>query len=199
MTNLAYDFPDGYREERKWEKLNGVIYFMAPPSPSVAHGGVSDNIKYIFRRYLKGKTCRAFGENTDLILTENDTVIPDAMIVCNPDIIKQKGVYGAPELVVEILSRSSVVKDRTYKKDLYERCGIKEYWIVDAGYKTIDVFWLMNGKYVLNNVYFLPDEHWLSDRTQEENEAIVYEFKASIFDDLVIDIREVFEGVDDFE
>ena len=95
-TNLAY------QEEPREELLNGKIVMM--PSPSVNHSIVASNIYYVFQTYLKGKTCRAFNDGVDVFLTENDRVIPDVMIVCRKDIIKPDGIYGAPELVVEVLS-----------------------------------------------------------------------------------------------
>ena len=96
-NNLAY-------QEESWDELiDGKLVAMSP-RPSVNHHQVSLNIANIFSRYLKGKTCRPFGDGVDLYLTEKDRFIPDGMIVCDPRKIGRDGIYGAPDLVVEVLS-----------------------------------------------------------------------------------------------
>ncbi len=119
-----------YQEEPREELLRGEIYVMS--SPSVNHSRAASNIYYVFRNHLKQKTCKAFADGVDVYLTENDRVIPDAMIVCSKDIIHPDGIHGAPDLIVEVLSPSTAKNDKGYKKDLYERSGVKEYWIVDT-------------------------------------------------------------------
>ncbi|MCL2854638.1 MAG: Uma2 family endonuclease [Defluviitaleaceae bacterium] len=195
MSNLAHQFPNGFKEIRRKEKLDGVIHLMSP-SACVYHGLVSLSIASIFKRHLKGKPCTPFGDGVDVFLTEDDTVIPDAMIVCNRDIIKKNGIHGAPDLIVEVLSPSTASNDKNYKKNLYERCGVKEYWIVDVHNYTVDVFHLVDGKYVLAGIYTSHEEAWLAERTQEELDAIIYTFKVSLFNDFVVDVREIFEDID---
>ena len=134
-NNLAY-------QAEPWEeKLNGQIILMSP-RPSVNHNQLIGNIYHIFRSYLKGKACKAFTDGVDVFLTDKDNVIPDAMIVCNKDIIKPDGIHGAPDLVVEVLSPSTAKNDRGYKKDLYEAAGVKEYWIVDPTMRSIEAYLL---------------------------------------------------------
>jgi len=112
-----------YQEEPREELLHGEIYMMS--SPSVNHSQTASNIYYALRSFLKGKPCRAFNDGVDVFLTENDRAIPDAMIVCDKTIIKNNGVHGAPDLVVEVLSPSTAKNDRGYKKELYEKSGVK--------------------------------------------------------------------------
>ena len=88
-----------YKEEPWEEELNGNIVLMSP-RPSVNHNRVASKIFATFYNCLKGKSCEAFVDGTDVYLTEKDHVIPDVMIVCNQDIIKENGVHGAPDLVV---------------------------------------------------------------------------------------------------
>ena len=119
MGNLAF-------QEDIWEEiLNGKIIAMSP-RPSVNHNIVMTNIYNIFTNYLEGNTCEAFTGGIDVHLTEKDTVIPDVMIVCNKEIIKKDGIYGAPDLIVEVLSPGTAKNDRGYKRDLYGKCGVKE-------------------------------------------------------------------------
>jgi len=62
----------------------------------------------------------------------SDTVVqPDVFVVCDPDKIQDDGIHGAPDFVVEVLSDSTAYKDLTAKKSLYERAGVREYWLVD--------------------------------------------------------------------
>ena len=106
-------------QEESWDELiNGKVAAMSH-RPSVNHHQVSLNIASIFSRYLKGKICRPFGDGVDLYLTEKDRFIPDGMVICDPRKIKRNGVYGAPDLVVEILSPGTARNDRGYKKDAY--------------------------------------------------------------------------------
>ena len=156
-----------YQEEPREELLNGKIYMMS--SPTVNHSQIASNIYYAFRSYLKDKTCRAFNDGVDVYLTENDRVIPDAMIVCNKNNIKLDGIHGAPDLVVEVLSPGTAKNDKGYKKDLYETAGVKEYWIIDPMLRSIEVYLLTDGKFALNDVYALyPDGLSVTDKEREE-------------------------------
>lgn len=181
--NLAY-------QEEPWEeKLNGQIFLMSP-RPSVNHNQAAGNIYHIFRNYLKGKTCRAFPDGTDVFLTEEDNVIPDAMIVCNKDIIKPDGIHGAPDLIVEVLSPRTAKNDRGYKKDLYESSGVKEYWIVDPTLRSIEAYLLSDGKYTLDGVYGLfPNSPSITEQERQESKK---EIPVSLYGDFRISLEEIF-------
>ncbi|MDR2166295.1 MAG: Uma2 family endonuclease [Clostridiales bacterium] len=193
MSVLAYPLSKRHMPPRTKEIIGGKVVMMAPAR--VAHQDAEVNLVEIFRRYLRGKRCKIL-TNAYLHLTDEDKFVPDIMIVCNRKIIKPNGVFGAPDLVVEILSRSSMSSDRNDKKAVYEKCGVKEYWIVTAEARTIEVYLLTDGKYRLDNTYAAIDEIDKEFMTEEEIENIVHEFKTSIFDDLIIKIEEVFEDMD---
>ncbi len=143
-----------------------------------------------FRLYLKGKSCRAFNDGIDVYLTKADRVIPDAMIVCNKNIIKPDGIHGAPDLLVEVLSPSTAKNDRGYKKDLYEKSGVKEYWIVDPTVRSIEAYLLANGKYNLDGFYgIFPD---VPDITEKERLESKKEITVSLYDDFIISLEEIF-------
>lgn len=182
------DYP-AYQEEPWEEKLNGQIYFMSP-RPSVNHNRVAGNIYHIFRNYLKGKSCEAFGDGVDVFLTEKDNIIPDAMIICNKDIIKPDGIHGVPDLIVEVLSPGTAKHDRGYKKDLYERTGVKEYWIADPTMRSIEAYILSQGKYVLDGFYgIFPD---IPDVLEWERQESKKEIPVSLYDDFLIPLEEIF-------
>lgn len=188
MNNLA--FQDDYRDEI----LNGQPVAMSP-RPSVNHSRVTGNIYRIFGNYLQGKKCEAFPDGVDVYLTEKDRIIPDMMVICNKDIIKPDGIYGAPDLIVEVLSPSTAKRDKGYKKELYEKCGVKEYWIVDVNSRSIDVYQSTDGKFTLENVYIIFPDYTLKNMTEEEKADIITEFKSSLFDDLTINLFDVFENM----
>lgn len=89
-----------YQEVPREELLHGEIYLMS--SPSVNHNRVANNIFSALRGYLKGKPCEVFSDGVDVHFSKNDRLIPDIMVVCNPDIIKPDGIHGAPDLVVAL-------------------------------------------------------------------------------------------------
>ena len=182
-TNFAY-------QEEPWEeKLNGKIILMSP-RPSINHNRVVGNIYHIFRTYLKGKTCEAFSDGVDVFITEENNVIPDAMIICNKDIIKPDGIHGAPDLIVEVLSPSTAKNDRGYKKELYERSGVKEYWIVDPTVRTIEAYLLSAEKYILDGYYgIFPDVPGITEQERKESKK---EISVSLYDDFNISLEEIF-------
>lgn len=187
-SNLAY------QEDLREELIDGKFVAMSP-RPSVNHSHVAFNIARIFADYLKGKRCTPFADGVDLYLTEKDRFVPDVMVVCDPDKIKADGVHGAPDLVVEVLSPSTVKYDRGHKKEVYARCGVREYWIVSPGDRTVERYVQENGQLVLCDGYGLELEAILNKMTQEERDAIPTEFKCSLFDDLTIQVADIFERV----
>jgi len=114
------------------------------------------------------------------------------MVVCDRSKIKPNGVHGAPDLIVEILSPSTASNDRGHKKDIYEKCGIPEYWIISSKEKSVEVYLLRNGRYVLDHLYtfYTPDE--LEYLTSEEKASLVTEFKCHLYDDFAIRLDEIF-------
>ena len=119
-SNLAYKL------EPLEEVIGGKVVMMA--SPTVNHNRVSGNIHTIFDIYLKGGQCEPFQDGTALFLKEDrEEYKPDMMVVCDPDKVKPDGVHGAPDLVVEVLSPSTGKNDRGYKKDIYEKYGVRNY------------------------------------------------------------------------
>ena len=180
-----------YEEEQREELIGGEIVAMAP-RPTTNHNRVAGNIYGIFWNHLRGKKCVPFGDGTDLYLTDQDRFVPDGMIVCNRDKIKSRGVYGAPDLVVEVLSPSTAKNDKGYKKDVYESCGVKEYWIADPAGKSIEVYRLTDGRYVLDNVYFYHSDSEIAEMNEEEKSLLVREFPCSLFAGLSIRLDDIF-------
>lgn len=184
-SNLAY------REERREELIGGQVVAMSP-RPSVDHNRVASNIFYLFHSYLKGRKCEPFADGTDLYLTEDDAYVPDFMVVCDPDKVKMDGVHGAPDLVAEVLSPGTARYDRGRKKDVYESCGVGEYWIVSPSDKLVEQYLLKDGRYELHMVYVLHPDWVLKKLSEKELAEVVTRFQCSLYDDLTIDLEDVF-------
>ena len=187
QTNLAW------QEEKREEIINGKVVMMA--SPTVNHSFIVHNIYGIFDVYLNGKSCTPFGDNTDLFLSDDERYIPDIMIVCDSEKIQLNGVHGTPDLVVEVLSPSTGKNDRTHKKDVYERFGVREYWIVNPGDRSVEQYILTDGQFVLREIYYQYPKMILLGMKEEERTAVVQEFHCSLFDDLTIRVDDIFRRV----
>lgn len=198
MDNLAYI--NDRNIKIKTELIDGKIFMMSPRS-RVEHATVCTNIASEFRSYLKGKTCRAFCDGVDVFLDENNRFIPDTMIVCNPDIIKHDGIHGAPDLVVEVLSKTTAKNDRSKKKYTYAKYGVKEYWIVDAWSKSVEVYYNQDNWFVLDNIYYyLTDEEIAENNNMSDNDIdkikeYIDSIKVSICDNLIVKLKDIFEYV----
>jgi len=144
-----YSWDDG----KRWELIDGVPYAIAP-APSDSHQRISSNLHLQFASFLKGKTCKVFHAAYDVRLnadTGDDTVVqPDLVIICDQSKRDERGCKGAPEMVVEMLSKSTEKYDRVTKFNLYQKAGVREYWIVDPESKTVAVHMLESGRYITN-------------------------------------------------
>jgi len=117
-------------DDQRWELIAGVAYDMSP-APSIKHQNVAGSFFSILRQKLSGKSCKPFIAPTDVVLSESDIVQPDVLVICDPNKITEQNIQGAPDMVVEVLSPSTALKDLREKKTLYERFGVKEYLIID--------------------------------------------------------------------
>jgi len=180
-----------YQEERREELIGGKVVAMSP-SPAWNHMAVSGNIFNIFFNYLRGKKCTPIQNGFDLFLTEEDHYIPDFMVVCDPNKIRPNGVHGAPDLVVEVLSPSTTRNDKTRKKEVYAKCGVREYWLVSPNEKFVEVFRADETGLALHDIYALHADWELAQMTEEERAAVVTHFKCSLFDDLDISLDDIF-------
>jgi Uma2 family endonuclease len=188
-SNLAYQ--DDFIAKRREELIDGKPVMMSP-RPTVNHNHVVLNISRLFSNYLYGKRCTPFSDGVDLFLDEENRFVPDFMVVCDPDKIKLDGVHGAPDLVVEVLSPGTAKNDKTRKKDVYARCGVREYWLVGPEDKSIEVYHLDGESFLLHDIYTLHADWQLAQMSEEERSALVTHFKCSLFDDLDISIDDIF-------
>ena len=189
MKNLVYD---ERLENPTYELINGEEVMQAQPSTN--HACIAMNLSRIISTYLRGKRCKVFAEMM-VYFDKDNHYIPDLIIVCNQDKIKTTRIEGSPDLVVEILSPSTGKRDVGIKKETYERFGVREYWIVNPKEKSIEAYHLRDGKFMLDDRYTVLDEEEeeaLNDKEKAEHKLTL---KVSLYDDLEIDVKEIFEDV----
>ena len=144
-----YTFADvlTWEENERIEIINGEAVMMAPPSR--AHQEISGALFAQLYNFLEGKKCRVYAAPFAVRLFERDgeapedvdtMVEPDISVVCDSNKLDNHGCKGAPDLVIEILSPSTRRHDRLVKLRLYQRAGVREYWIVDPENKAVQVF-----------------------------------------------------------
>ena len=161
MSNLAYEFDElyTYADYLSWETsdryeiIDGVAYAMA--SPTAKHQRISRELMAFIYDFLKGKPCEVFAAPFDVRLfpeeDDSDTTVvqPDILVVCDKTKLAEgRACKGAPDLIVEILSPSSVIIDRNVKAAKYREAGVREYWIVNSDTLDVMVNLLTNGRYV---------------------------------------------------
>lgn len=108
------------------------------------------DLAVLLRQHIrKNHLGRLFIAPVDVVLDDENTVQPDLVFVAsaNTRILRQRAIFGAPDLLIELVSASSVRRDRYGKKDLYARFGVKEYWIGDPANSSLEVFALHKGRY----------------------------------------------------
>src|SRR5262249_15309273 len=130
-------FPaDGLRHE-----IIGGAHFVTA-SPVRRHQRILLNLAYLIQTYLAD---HPVGELIlgpfDVVLSDTDVVVPDAVYVsrARSPLITEKNLPAAPDIAIEILSPSTRSRDERLKRDLYERVGVKEYWLVDPMSDTVQV------------------------------------------------------------
>jgi Uma2 family endonuclease len=154
--NARHTYADylAWPEDVRYELIDGAAYLMAP-APDLTHQEVAGEIYRQLANALHGKPCRPFIAPVDVRLpkrgesdAEVDTVVqPDVLVVCDPSRLDRRGVRGAPDLVVEAVSPSTSGHDHVLKRSLYERAGVREYWLVHPGDRLVTRYVLAAGEY----------------------------------------------------
>lgn len=185
-ADMRYTYDDylTWDDNERWELIDGIAYNMSP-APSRRHQEISQNLSRKIGNYLEGKPCKVYAAPFDVRLpleqheqpgSSSNVVQPDIVVVCDSSKLDDRGCLGAPDLVIEILSPSTAKIDMVLKLNLYEKAGVKEYWLVHPTDHTVTVFKLGDdGIFGRYEVY---------DQTEQ--------LTVGIFSDLVIDLSEIF-------
>ena len=148
-------------DEERWELIDGEAYDMSP-APSRWHQQISMELAKQIAVFLTGKKCEVYHAPFDVRLPEADeddsetmTVVqPDIAVICDPAKLDNRGCRGAPDFVVEILSPFTASKDQIEKLALYEKHGVKEYWIIHPTDNLLTAHLLgKDGKYGTPAIY----------------------------------------------
>jgi len=170
-------------EDERWELIDGVPFDMSP-APARKHQEILGELFRQISNYLYKKTCKVYIAPFDVRLPEGDekdekikTVVqPDISIICDQSKLDKKGCRGCPDLIIEIISPSTVQRDMIEKMFLYERFGVKEYWLVHPFDEIVMVFTLQD-----NNTYGRPQVYSSKDK-----------IVPGLFPDLSIDLTDIF-------
>ena len=167
IEKTHYTFADvlSWGEDERIEIINGKAFMMA--APSRIHQGICFEIGRQLGNYLEGKPCKAYPAPFSVRLFEQDgdspkdvnTVVePDISVICDKHKLDKRGCKGAPDLVIEVVSPSTQRHDHLVKLNLYQRAGVREYWIVDPENRTVRAMVQENGNVLqLHEIYQQDD------------------------------------------
>ncbi len=149
-----------WNDDRRYEIIDGEVFDMT--SPGVLHQSISMELARVLANFFENKPCKVFAAPLDVLLAKNASkaeevftvVQPDVMVVCDPKKIEERGIVGAPDLVVEIISPSTSSKDNIIKRRIYEQAGVNEFWLVHPVDRLIRVYKLgKDGLFGREDVY----------------------------------------------
>ena len=186
-----------YRARNYFEIFKGGKFMS--PTPNIKHGSIISNLAWILGGYIrKNKLGFFFTDNMDVHLPDGNLFRPDFTIICaeNADIVT-KNIYGAihgvPDMVVEILSKSTRNRDFGIKKDAYETNGVKEYWIIDPWSSTVYTYILRDGKFQLGGEYIHYNETEFSMLNEDEKADVKFEVPVTLFPEFKVKLTDIFD------
>jgi Uma2 family endonuclease len=143
------------------ELINGELFMS--PAPSLLHQIVTGNLYEILKAYSRKNGGFTGPSPLDVFLDQKNVFQPDVLYIQKENLSKliDKGINGAPDLTVEVISPSNIFKDRNQKMRLYQKFGVKEYWIIDPQNKTIEIYDFSAGE---NPVLYLAEEGTVTSR-----------------------------------
>jgi Uma2 family endonuclease len=152
-------------EDVRYELIDGAAYLMAP-APTVSHQDIAGEVFFQLKQALHGPPCRVLIAPVDVRLPKADeaderidTVVqPDVLVVCDPAKLSERGVRGAPDWVLEVLSPATAGHDQVLKRRIYEQAGVREYWLVHPTDRVLTVYRLANGAYGRPDTQLLEGE-----------------------------------------
>ncbi len=141
-SRLTYQDLVSLPEDRFRHELIDGQHFMTP-SPYTIHQRILFIIGNAFFNYLdKHPLGEVFIAPLDVVFSQYDVVEPDLLYISNErtSIITEKNIQGAPDLAVEVLSRTTGHRDKTLKRELYQRFGVLEYWLIDPRTRSAVIY-----------------------------------------------------------
>lgn len=144
----------GWPDDVRYELIDGIAWLMTP-APTRRHQELVGELYFQVREALEGRPCRAYVAPFDVRLPRRneadadvDTVVqPDVLVVCDPAKLDDRGLRGAPDWVIEVLSPATAGHDQTRKLAAYERAGVPEVWLVHPSDLVLTIYRLEDGRY----------------------------------------------------
>ncbi|MBE8952622.1 MAG: Uma2 family endonuclease [Quinella sp. 1Q7] len=186
-----------FRESYDDYEIIGGEKFMAP-SADLWHNTVVINLISTIGVYAKERQLGfVFSDSLDVHFPDGNLFKPDFAFIsaANSKIVidnKHSTIHGVPDMVAEIFSRSTMKRDISVKKDIYERNGVKEYWMIDPWRESISVYLLRDGKFELDEIYFNYTDAELNDLTDAERAAVKFEVPVNVLDGFTVKIKNIF-------
>ena len=186
-----YTYDDYYSwgdDVPRCELIDGIVYMAS--APLGVHQKISGDLFGIIWNHLRKRKCEVYHAPFDVRLDADKgnetTVQPDIVVICDPNKIDKRGCKGAPDLVVEITSKSTRKRDMVLKYEKYREAGVLEYWIVHPDIKSIQVHTFADGIGNLQN--YIDDMEVKSNVLQElvvtANDIFPAELEEETDDDL---------------
>ncbi len=138
-------------EDKRYELIEGELIMTLSPVPQ--HQRISRRIEFMIEKFVTEKSLgEILDAPCDVYLDSENVIQPDILFISKErlNIIGEKNIQGAPDLVIEILSESSAYRDLVKKKKIYASFGVKEYWIVDPEEKTVEIYLLEGSAFTLS-------------------------------------------------
>ncbi len=120
-------------DDERYELLDGEL--IMPPAPGTRHQRIQVNLGARLFQFVKEMGAgKVYFAPTDVVFSGTDVVQPDLVFISTErrHIITPANIQGPPDLVVEILSPATAQRDKGYKRELYARCGVEEYWMIET-------------------------------------------------------------------
>lgn len=140
QRDYTAEYIEALPEDVRAEVLDGQLFYMA--SPGRTHQKLSMFLSVTLWNYVrehKGE-CEVYAAPFGVRLDERTLLEPDIVIVCDSEKLDEKGCHGAPDFVAEIISPSTRSRDYLLKLNKYEKCGVREYWILDVKMNAVHVY-----------------------------------------------------------
>jgi Uma2 family endonuclease len=173
FREMLFDDDDNYY----YEIINGEMIQKSAPTPM--HQQICKILLIVLDKFVtEKKSGEVFQSPVDVFLDDYNKPQPDLIFVSNEkkSIVTNDGIMGIPDLIVEIISPTSVIRDRIEKKNLYEQVGVREYWLVDPQYAAIEIYSLKNGRYELYSAATILEG----------------ELKTALLEGLIINLADIF-------
>ena len=182
--------------EKFYETINGEKILFE--SDTIGENLATGHLMTLLGEYVKKNKRGIILPHLVTYFPDGNILIPDIMFI---DAAKEKLVLESPEdqfnvvpdMVAEILSKSTMERDMTIKKDIYERNEIREYWLVDSRAKSVAVYLLRDGKYFLDDVYQNYSDDELAELPDEERAAVKSEIPVAVLDGFKVKIKNIFD------